>query len=123
MAPPRPMGAGSRRQRRLLCTLVAAAAGLCAWEGLQLHRLAESVRATMLQEQARQEAPHAQQHALGQQGTTLDSVRDQVHRRFDFWVINLAKRPERLACVMQEFNRIGWRPTSRLLMHLRWLAS
>eukprot|EP01043_Picozoa_sp_COSAG02_P079688 COSAG02_NODE_18566_length_932_cov_0.804322_1_plen_229_part_00 len=34
---------------------------------------------------------------------------EELHRDWDMYVVNLDKRPDRLACVMQEFNRLGMR--------------
>ena len=34
---------------------------------------------------------------------------EELHRDWAFWVVNLDKRPDRLACAMQEFNRLGVR--------------
>lgn len=35
---------------------------------------------------------------------------EELHREWDMYVVNLDKRPDRLACAMQEFNRLGMRP-------------
>ena len=32
-----------------------------------------------------------------------------LHSEWAFWVVNLERRPDRLACAMQEFNRLGMR--------------
>ena len=34
---------------------------------------------------------------------------EELHRDWDMYVVNLDKRPDRLACTMQEFNRLGMR--------------
>ena len=45
-------------------------------------------------------------------GTCMDvrwAELEELHRDWAFWVVNLDKRPDRLACAMQEFNRLGVR--------------
>ena len=41
--------------------------------------------------------------ARGQRWAELEAL----HRDWGSWVVNLEKRPDRLACAMQEFNRLG----------------
>ena len=45
----------------------------------------------------------AQPAPRGQRWAELEAL----HREWGFWVVNLEKRPDRLACAMQEFNRLG----------------
>jgi hypothetical protein len=56
-------------------------------------------------DESAQQSTAEQTRAAGGQWAELE----ELHRDWDMYVVNLDKRPDRLACTMQEFNRLGMR--------------